>query len=136
MFFVDEYIQKVNTAESSFALTDSDGKRTLTYAQLDSLVNRIANKLVSVGLSAGESVIIILPRSIEYIACEIAILKIGAVAVPLIPEYPKDRVSYIEKDSLARLVIRESFFDNLEKDFEVDMFAVKDISVDFHFEVD
>ncbi len=117
MFFVDEYIQKVNTAESSFALTDSDGKRTLTYAQLDSLVNRIANKLVSVGASAGESVIIILPRSIEYIACEIAILKTLAVAVPLIPEYPKDRVSYIEKDSLARLVIRESFFDDLEKDF-------------------
>ena len=113
MFFIDEYLQKVKTLRDSTAITDRDGERNFTYGQLDSLSNQIANKLISLGAGAGSSVIIILPRITEYIACEIALLKIGAVVVPLIPEYPRDRVEYIEKDSSAALVIRESFFEGI-----------------------
>lgn len=113
MFFVDEYLKKVKTIGDSIALTDQDGKRSFTYGQLDSLSDRIANRLIFRGVRAGDSVIILLPRITEYIACEIALLKIGAVIVPLIPEYPKDRVEYIVKDSSAVLIIRESFLDGI-----------------------
>lgn len=113
MFFIDEYLHNVETIRDSIALTDQDGKRNFTYGQLDSQSNKIANKLVSLGVRAGDSVIIRLPRRIEYIACEIALLKIGAVIVPLIPEYPKERVEYIKKDCSAVLVIGESFLDGI-----------------------
>ena len=113
MFFINEYLQKVKTIRDSIALTDQDGKRSFTYGQLDIHSNKIAKKLILRGVRPGDSVIILLPRMIEYIACEIALLKIGAVIVPLIPEYPKDRVEYIEKDSHAVLIIRESFFEGI-----------------------
>ncbi len=115
MLFIDEYLHKVRTIRDSYALTDRDGERNFTYGQLDSLSNRIANRLISRNVRAGDSVIILLPRITEYIACEIATLKIGAVVVPLIPEYPKDRVEYIQKDCSAVLIIRESFLDGTEE---------------------
>lgn len=114
MFFLDEFEKQVITKKDFKALTDDYGKRSVTYKQLDNLSNKVANKLVSMGVKKGSSVIIILPRIAEYVACEIAIFKIGAVVVPLIPEYPKDRVEFIEKDSDAVIVIRESFFDGIE----------------------
>ena len=61
MFFIDEYLQKVKTIRDSIALTDRDGKRSYTYGQLDSLTNQIANRLISRGVRAGDSVIILLP---------------------------------------------------------------------------
>ena len=111
MYCIDEYLHKVKTVPDSIAITDRDGKRSFTYGQLDSLSDQIANRLISRGVGAGDSVIILLPRITEYIACEIALLKIGAVIVPLIPEYPADRVEYIKKDCNAALIIRESFLD-------------------------
>ena len=114
MFFLDEFEKQVITKKDFKALTDDYGTRSVTYKQLDNLSNKVANKLVSMGVKKGSSVIIILPRIAEYVACEIAIFKIGAVVVPLIPEYPKDRVEFIEKDSDAVIVIRESFFDGIE----------------------
>ena len=113
MYFIDEYLKNVKSIKDSIALTDQDGKRNSSYGQLDSQSNRIANRLISLGVRAGDSVIVLLPRIMEYIACEIALLKIGAVLVPLIPEYPEDRVRYIEKDSSAVLIIRESFLDGI-----------------------
>jgi len=114
MYFLDEFEKQAAVNGDSAALTDHDGKRSCTYGQLDSLSDMIAGRLTARGIKPGSSVIIILPRTIEYIACEIALLKIGAVVVPLIPEYPQDRVDFIEKDSSAVFIIRESFFDGTE----------------------
>ncbi len=123
MFFVDEYLQKVKTIKDNLAITDNDGKRSFTYGELDILTNKIANKLVALGITTGDAVIIRLPRIAEYIACEIALLKIGAAIVPLIPEYPDDRVSYIKKDCNAALIIAESFFKDISSITEVDFEA-------------
>jgi len=76
-FFIDEYLKKVKTIRDSIALTDQDGKRSFTYGQLDIHSNKIAKKLILRGVRPGDSVIILLPRIIEYIACEIALLKLG-----------------------------------------------------------
>ncbi len=114
MYFIDEFSKIVEKRGTDIALTDCEGTRHYTYLQLDSLSNRIAAKLISIGVKRTDAVIIILPRISEYIACEIAILKIGAVVVPLIPEYPRDRVDYIEKDCGASYVIKEDFLEDVD----------------------
>ena len=81
------------------AITDQDGTRTLTYGELDGLSGRAASKLRDLGIREGESVAVNMDRRTEYIAAELAILRIGAVVVPLIPDYPGDRVDYIRKDA-------------------------------------
>ncbi|MCF0146029.1 MAG: non-ribosomal peptide synthetase, partial [Eubacterium sp.] len=96
------------------ALTDRDGKRTLTYRELDELSGRVAAKLAALSVKKQDAVLIILPRCSEYVAAELGIFKLGAVFVPLIPEYPKDRVAYIKKDASAVCIIDETFFDDID----------------------
>ena len=110
MYLIDKFARTVQDHGDKPAITDMDGRRTLSYRQLDSLSDRIARNLLAHGIKKEDSVILLLPRTSEYIASEIALLKIGAVIVPLIPEYPDDRVSWIQKDCNAAFVMREDFF--------------------------
>lgn len=98
MYLIEEFTQHARNHGNDPAITDMDGRRTLSYRQLDALSNRIAHRLLEHGVRKNDSVILRLPRTSAYIASEIALLKIGAVIVPLIPEYPDDRVSRIQKD--------------------------------------
>jgi fatty-acyl-CoA synthase/long-chain acyl-CoA synthetase len=54
-----------------------------TYAQLEAEANRLANALVSLGVSPGEKVIWCGPNSPQVVAVTSAARKLGAVAVPL-----------------------------------------------------
>ncbi len=96
------------------AITDRDGARTLTYGELGSLAGRCAGKLRASGINPGDRVIVKMGRKLEYVAAELAILRLGAVAIPLIPSYPDERVRYIMKDAEVGLIIGESFFEDVE----------------------
>ena len=96
------------------AITDKDGERTLTYGELDDLAGRCAARLRAVGINAGDRVIIRMGRKSEYIAAELAVLRLNAVVIPLVPAYPEERVQYIMADSEARLIADESIFDGIE----------------------
>ena len=97
------------------AITDHDGARTLTYGELDALSGRAASKLLDLGIREGDCVAINMGRRMEYVAAELAVLRIGAIVVPLIPDYPRNRVDYIKKDAGIRLVVEEDFFRELEE---------------------
>src|SRR5687767_11027769 len=56
---------------------------TLTYAQLQQEANRLANLLVSLGVKRGDRVAIVLPQRFETAIAYIAVLQMGAVAMPL-----------------------------------------------------
>ena len=70
------------------AITDQDGTRTLSYGELDALCARSASKLKALGIRTGERVAVNMGRRTEYIAAELATLRIGAVVIPLNPDYP------------------------------------------------
>ena len=96
------------------AITDKEGERTLTYGQLDDLAGRCASKLRSAGIGAGDRVIVRMGRKTEYIAAELAILRLNAVVIPVLPAYPDDRIQYIMEDAGAQTILDESFFDDIE----------------------
>lgn len=125
MFFIDSYRQKVKECADKPIITERDGERTLSYQEFDQISNRIAGLLVNKGIKKGDHVIILLSRCSEYIAAEIALLKLGAVIIPLIPEYPKERIDYIRKDSGAVLVIDQLFLDELYGDLGDSEFVPK-----------
>ena len=89
------------------------GSRTLTWAELDELVNRLAGGLLADGLEPGDRVGLLLPNSIEFAASYFAILRAGLVAVPLNISYTPTEVDYQVSDSGARLVLTESEMDRL-----------------------
>lgn len=87
------------TQGDKVALVDQNGTRSTTYRELDALSDRVAERLKREGVLKGTAVFVRMPRSMEYIAEEIGILKYGCAYVPVLLEYPDDRVDYIREDS-------------------------------------
>ncbi|WP_125530603.1 non-ribosomal peptide synthetase [Streptomyces sp. WAC 06725] len=81
------------------------GADTLTYAGLDARANRFARYLRTGGVAPGDRVGVLLPRSAELVVTLLGIAKAGAVAVPVDPSYPAERVRYLLADSAPTLVI-------------------------------
>ncbi len=89
-----------------------------TYRELNQLANRLAAKLCAAGLGRGDYVGIALPRSVNVYVAMLAVLKTGAAYVPLDPEFPADRITYILDDCHARALITTSSLSERFEAFE------------------
>src|SRR5690606_28440694 len=78
---------------------------TLTYARLDADANRLANALVASGVRPGDRVALLLPQCLETAIAQMAILRMGAVAMPLSILFGADAIAYRLQDSDTRTVI-------------------------------
>lgn len=83
----------------------SDGKKSITYSELNNMANRIASELLKNGLHVEESVGIYMDRRIEFIASVLGILKAGGVFISLDTDYPQNRIDFIVNDSKIKYVI-------------------------------
>jgi len=77
----------------------------LTYAELNTQANTLANTLLARGIAPGTPVALSLDRSPELIVTLLAILKAGGCYVPLDPAYPAERLAGMAEDCAAQLVI-------------------------------
>ncbi len=80
-------------------------KRTLTYAELNCLANQMAHHLRSLGVQPGESVALLLERSIDLVVAELAVLKCGAFYVPLDPSFPQERKAFMVENTRAKFLL-------------------------------
>jgi amino acid adenylation domain-containing protein len=92
-------------APHAIALTFED--KNITYLELDQYSSLIAHHLIQQGVSQNSSVGICLERSIDLVATMLAVLKAGAVYVPMDPCYPVDRLAYTCENSGIILAITE-----------------------------
>jgi len=83
------------------------GKAQLTYGQLNSRANQLAHLLKARGVGPEVSVGVCMERSIEMIVGLLAILKAGGAYVGLEPTHPTERISFMLRDSGARLLLTE-----------------------------
>jgi amino acid adenylation domain-containing protein len=86
---------------------EDSAARTLTYAQLDALASRIAQRLAERGVAAGDRVGVCLPKSLASFASLLAISKARAAYVPVDFSAPADRNRFIFADCAARVVITD-----------------------------
>jgi amino acid adenylation domain-containing protein len=84
------------------------GDETRSYAQLNAEANRLAHRLVALGVAAESRVGISVERSPAMIVGILAILKAGGAYVPLDPDYPAERLAYMIGDSGVALVLTQS----------------------------
>jgi len=80
------------------------GKK-ITYPELDKLVNRFARGLLDLGIQAGDKVAVCLPNIPQVIIANLAVLRIGAVAVQNNPLYTERELEYQLKDSGSKMMI-------------------------------
>jgi amino acid adenylation domain-containing protein len=76
-----------------------------TYAQLNTWANRLAHRLLRMGISRGALVGLCAGRSPELIAAMLGILKAGGAYVPLDPQYPGDRLELMIRDTAAPAIL-------------------------------
>ncbi|GJH31342.1 amino acid adenylation domain-containing protein [Paraburkholderia hospita] len=87
------------------AVIDMTGEDS--YAALGERSARLATALGSMGLERGDRCAIMVPRSRDTLALMLAILRLGAVYVPLDPAYPKAQLDFIVADCSPRLIIAD-----------------------------
>jgi amino acid adenylation domain-containing protein len=100
----------------------------LTYAELDEKSSRLANRLRELGVAGEQLVAVCVDRNLEMVIALLAVLKSGAAYVPLDPAHPTARLTYMLRESGARVLItqqrlRESFSTLVERVVVVDTAA-------------
>jgi non-ribosomal peptide synthetase-like protein len=81
------------------------GGEQMTYGELERRANQLARFLRSRGVRRGDCVGLWLPRSLDAHVALLGILKSGAAYVPLDPEYPAERASFILSDCQAKALV-------------------------------
>lgn len=89
-------------------------ERTWTYRELDQLATTIARTIACTGVGKGDSVGLCVDRSTEAIAAMLGVMKLGAIFVPLDPEYPVDRLVYMVGDAAIGVILgHQIYFDGI-----------------------
>jgi len=101
---------------------------SLTYEELNKKSNQVANFLRNMGIKANDVIAIRLNKSLEMIIGILGILKAGGCYLPIDLSYPQERVSFMLKDSRAKIFLTN----NLHKDdlnIEIESYLL-DLSAD------
>ncbi|MCX4825447.1 amino acid adenylation domain-containing protein [Streptomyces sp. NBC_01142] len=78
---------------------------TLTYRELNARANRLARLLVARGAGPEQLVAVALPRSVDLVVALLAVLTAGAAYLPVDPDYPAERVSFMLEDACPALLL-------------------------------
>lgn len=77
----------------------------LTYAELGDRTDRLARLLLAGGAAPEQVVAVVLHRSMESIVALLAVLKAGAVYLPVDADYPAERIAYMLAVAAPALVV-------------------------------
>ncbi|MEH2064602.1 MAG: non-ribosomal peptide synthetase [Nostoc sp.] len=79
----------------------------LTYRDLNSRANQLAQHLQTLGVGAEILVGICIERSLEMVVALLAILKAGGAYVPLDPGYPQERLAFMLSDTQVSVLLTQ-----------------------------
>ncbi|HEY6422703.1 MAG TPA: amino acid adenylation domain-containing protein [Pseudonocardiaceae bacterium] len=77
----------------------------LSYAELEANANRLARLLIERGAGPEQFVALALPRSVEIVIAQLAVVKTGAAFLPVDPAYPPDRIAFMLADAQPVVVV-------------------------------
>jgi len=108
-------IFKMNAKKFPGTVALKDATRRFTYPEANARVNRLAHRLMSIGLVKGDKVAVLLENSIEIVELYLATAKTGIVIVPINFRLVGREVEFIVNNSDARaLFVHEAFADGVE----------------------
>ena len=94
-----------HAAASSTKPAIVDGNISVTFADLESRSNQLANYLWESGAGPESCIAILMERSAQFVVAALAVLKTGAAYLPLDASTPIDRTSFILADAGAKLLL-------------------------------
>jgi malonyl-CoA/methylmalonyl-CoA synthetase len=77
----------------------------VSYRDLDRDANRMAHMLRTRGVEKGDRVILCFPKALAFVTAHLALLRLGALSVPLNPGFKRSEMAYFLEDARPRLVV-------------------------------
>lgn len=95
-----------------------DGQATLTWNEFAGLVSNIARRLIEQGVRPGDRIATICENRYEMYLLELAVMSIGAVAVPIFAGYHPPQIAYVLRHAKPRYVVvsGQHQLDKIERD--------------------
>jgi crotonobetaine/carnitine-CoA ligase len=84
------------------------GEQRFSYAEFDASVNRLANGLLAQGVGQGDKVALLLPSDMRLLRLQLAIQKVGAVMVPMIPTLTHGEITYVLRHCEPSVLVTDS----------------------------
>jgi amino acid adenylation domain-containing protein/non-ribosomal peptide synthase protein (TIGR01720 family) len=83
------------------------GDVSLTYGELEARANRLAHRLIGLGVVAEDRVGVLLERSVELVVAVLAIVKAGGAYLPLDERAPAERLRLVLGEARASVLIAD-----------------------------
>lgn len=108
MTFLHTLAENCRRAPHKVAVEMLDSKgASVTYGQLEETVQRTMAYLQQNGVEQGDRVALQLPKGLPFIYLHLAIMRLGAVSLPLNPDYPPRELAYFLDDAEATLFMAQ-----------------------------
>ena len=110
-----DYLNKiVKENPEKIAIEFEDHK--VTYSKFKSIINKVVNGLVKLGVKKGDRIALIMPNTPHFIFAYYAILKLGAIAVPVnFLSKDSELITVFKKTIPSTVIIWEGFYTKLSK---------------------
>ncbi|MFA0411377.1 condensation domain-containing protein, partial [Vibrio splendidus] len=104
--FTDLVTEQAFKCPNSIALKHQN--ESMSYLELETRSNQLAHSILSQGTAAKSPIGVMMERGVDMIVSMIAVLKAGSPFLPLDPDYPTERLSFMLEDSGAELLLTHS----------------------------
>jgi crotonobetaine/carnitine-CoA ligase len=115
-----------DSADHPWVLTED---RAFSYREIDRLSSRLANGLARLGIKRGDTVLLMLNNSIDFIGLWCALGKLGAIEVPVNCNYKGRILARVMSDSRSRLVVADVEYLPRFRDIAADLALIETIVV-------
>ena len=88
----------------------TDGRKAMTYAELDAAADRVAAGLRRLGLAKGDPVVLQLPNVVEFPAVVFGLLRLGALPIFALPPHREHEINYLAAHAEAVAYIASASF--------------------------
>lgn len=101
----------------------------ITYEAFNQNVNRLANGLRKMGIGKGDLVMVHLINGMEIVTTHYAIIKLGAIVVPLNVMYVAREIRYVGEDTRAKAIIVDKSLVHIIQGIRSDLLELKTVIV-------
>jgi nonribosomal peptide synthetase DhbF len=86
----------------------TEGDRSVSFAELDRWANRLAHRLIGLGVRAQTPVAVRLPRGVDQVVATLAVIKAGGAYLPVNLADPAGRVEEILRSTGATILLTDT----------------------------
>lgn len=102
---VDHWAEQAPDRTALIAVDAEDSDTQLSFLEVAERSNQVANLLAAIGITAGDRVLVVLPRGADWHLTMVACMKLGAVPVPCITMLTANDLRYRVTNCTPRAVV-------------------------------